>query len=151
MRAGRVSVASVNDTTQDAGYSGTPLVRKLGVKAGFRVLYAGAPEGFDPQPLPDGVEVERSAGTGPYDVVVAFAPDRAAMDAHYAQLPGLLARNGALWICWPKKSSGVVTDLGEAVVRETALGLPVGLVDVKIAAIDATWSGLKLVYRLTHR
>lgn len=134
-----------------AGYSGTPLVRKLGIKARFRVLYVGTPEGFDPGPLPDEVEVSREAGAGPYDVVVAFAPDRAAMDAYYADLPERLARNGALWICWPKKSSGVATDLGEAVVRETALGLPVGLVDVKIAAIDATWSGLKLVYRLTHR
>lgn len=141
----------MSDATKDAGYSGTPLPRKLGIKAGFRVLYAAAPEGFDPGPLPEGVEVDLEAGEGPYDVVVAFAADQAALDAHYAELPDRLARNGALWICWPKKSSGVVTDIGEAAVREEALALPVGLVDVKIAAIDATWSGLKLVYRLTHR
>jgi hypothetical protein len=144
----------VSDATKDAGsagYSGTPLPKKLGIKAGFRVLYVSAPEGFDPGPLPDGVEVDEEAGEGPYDVVLAFAAARAAMDAHYAALPEKLARNGALWICWPKKSSGIVTDVGETVVRESALALPVGLVDVKIAAIDATWSGLKLVYRLTHR
>jgi hypothetical protein len=147
----------VSDATKDAGYSGTPLPKKLGIRAGFRVLYVDAPEGFDPGPLPEGVEVDLAAGEGPYDsegpydVVLAFAADRAALDSHYAGLPGLLARNGALWVCWPKKASGIVTDVGEAVVRDEALALPVGLVDVKIAAIDATWSGLKLVYRLTHR
>ena len=141
----------MSDATKDAGYSGTPLVKKLGIKAGFRVLYVSAPDGFDPGPLPDGAEVDEEDGEGPYDVVLAFAADRAALDAHYDALPAKLARNGSLWICWPKKSSGVVTDIGETVVRETALALPVGLVDVKIAAIDATWSGLKLVYRLTHR
>jgi hypothetical protein len=144
-------VATVTATANPAGYSGTPLPKKLGIKPGFRVLYVDAPEDFDPQPLPEDVVVERVAGPGPYDVVVAFALDHAALAAHYAELPGLLVKNGALWACWPKKSSGVVTDLTENAVRSDALALPVGLVDVKIAAIDATWSGLKLVYRLTHR
>jgi hypothetical protein len=144
-----------------AGYSGTPLPKKLGIKPGHRVLFHDAPEGFDPQPMPDDVDLDESAGEGadaagigdaaPYDVIIAFVPDRAALDRAYAHLPARLARAGALWICWPKKSSGVVTDVSENVVRDDALALPIGLVDVKVAAIDATWSGLKLVYRLTVR
>ncbi|NUP46417.1 MAG: DUF3052 domain-containing protein [Catenulispora sp.] len=133
------------------GYSGTPLPKKLGIKAGHRVLFHDAPAGFDPQPLPDEVTVDRQAGDHEYDVILAFVPDRAALAESYETLPARLVKNGALWICWPKKASKIATDVSEAVVRDEALALPIGLVDVKIAAIDATWSGLKLVYRLTHR
>jgi hypothetical protein len=87
--------------------------------------------------------------TGPYDVVLAFCPDRAALRRRFAaQLPRL-ATAGALWVAWPKRSSGVATDLDENVVR--AHGLEVGLVDVKVAAVDATWSGLKFVRRVVDR
>jgi hypothetical protein len=114
-------------------------------------LYQDAPEGFDPQPLPEGVVVERVAGDHEYDVILAFVPDRAALEESYGTLPERMARDGALWVCWPKKASGVQTDVGEGVVREEALGLGIGLVDVKVAAIDGVWSGLKLVYRVEWR
>jgi hypothetical protein len=139
-------------SAQESGYSGTPLPKKLGIKAGHLVLFHDAPAGFDPQPLPDDVTVEDTeGGAGPYDVIVAFVQDRAALAEDYETLPHLLAKNGALWMCWPKKASKIVTDVTESVVRDEALALPIGLVDVKIAAIDATWSGLKLVYRLDRR
>ncbi|ACU77105.1 conserved hypothetical protein [Catenulispora acidiphila DSM 44928] len=136
-----------------SGYSGTPLPKKLGIKTGHRVLFHDAPEGFDPQPLPYDVTVETTedGGAGPYDVIVAFAKDRATLTEDYATLPALLSKSGSLWMCWPKKASKMVTDVTENAVREDALALPIGLVDVKIAAIDATWSGLKLVYRLDRR
>lgn len=140
-------------TSPSAGYSGTPLAKKLGIKAGYYVLFHDAPDSFDPQPLPYDVTVETSEDgvAGPYDVIVAFAKDRATLTDGYATLPSLLSKSGALWMCWPKKASGVVTDVTENVVRDDALALPIGLVDVKVAAIDATWSGLKLVYRLDSR
>lgn len=136
-----------------SGYSGTPLPKKLGIKTGHRVLFHDAPEGFDPQPLPYDVTVETTedGGAGPYDVIVAFAKDRATLTEDYATLPALLSKSGSLWMCWPKKASKVMTEVTESAVREIALALPIGLVDVKIAAIDATWSGLKLVYRLDRR
>jgi hypothetical protein len=138
---------------QSSGYSSTPLPKKLGIKAGQYVLFHDAPEGFDPGPLPYGVTVETAedGGAGPYDVIVAFARDHATLTEDYATLPSVLAKSGALWMCWPKKASNIVTDVSEGVVREDALALPIGLVDVKIAAVDATWSGLKLVYRLDRR
>jgi hypothetical protein len=142
-----------SQSSQSSGYSGTPLPKKLGIKAGHYVLFDNAPEGFDPQPLPYDVKLETTEdnGAGPYDVIVAFAKDHAALTEGYETLPPLLAKSGALWMCWPKKASGIVTDVTESLVREDALALPIGLVDVKIAAIDATWSGLKLVYRLDRR
>ena len=152
-----------------AGYSGTPLPKKLGVAAGGRVLLVAAPDGFGLAPLPGGVQVHRqdAAGPGaaapaavagdpaapgagePYDVVLAFCPDLATVEGSFAGLAGRITPRGALWICWPKRSSGVRTDLTENVVRE--VGLRAGLVDVKVAAVDATWSGLKFVYRLVDR
>jgi hypothetical protein len=139
------------------GYSGTPLPRKLGIAAGRRVLLVRAPAGFDLGPLPDGVELHHEpAGddapgdrSEPYDVVLAFCPDLAAVRDHFAPLADRIPPNGALWICWPKRSSGVPTDLTENVVRAT--GLAAGLVDVKVAAVDTTWSALKFVYRLADR
>ncbi len=135
-----------------AGYSGTPLPTKLGIKPGHRVLLDRAPEAFESEllvPLPDGVTVHRRAGGAPYDVVVAFRSDTAAYTRHLARDLGRIPKNGALWIAWPKRSSGVPTDLTEDVVRREALA--VGVVDVKVCAIDATWSGLKLVYRTRDR
>jgi hypothetical protein len=135
-----------------AGYSGTPLPRKLGIKAGHRVLLDGAPVGFESSllaPLPEDVVVGRRAGRTPYDVVVAFRRDAATYTRHLERDVGRIATNGALWVAWPKRASGVVTDLTEQVVRREALAI--GVVDVKVCAIDPTWSGLKLVRRLADR
>ena len=131
-----------------AGYSGTPLPRKLGIREGSRVLLVGAPAGFTDAlgDLPGGVEL---AAAGELDVVVLFAPDAAALRAQFGGLVTGLASAGGLWVAWPKRSSGVATDLDENVVR--AVGLASGLVDNKVCAIDATWSGLRFVRRLRDR
>ena len=133
----------------DVGYSGTPLVRKLGIKAGQRVLYVAAPESFDPQPLPDGVKPHSRAGAGSYDMIVAFCTDLADLGRRFAPLRDKLPPTGTLWIAWPKKASGVQTDLTDNTVREH--GLAQGMVDVKVCAIDAIWSGEKFVFRLADR
>ncbi len=127
-----------------AGYSGTPLPRKLGIRDGSRVLVLGAPDGFDP-----GGPFHSRPGRDPYDVVLLFCPDRAALTGRFDRAAARHSTAGMIWVCWPKKSSGVPTDLDENVVRE--YGLAHGRVDVKVAAIDATWSGLKFVIRLTDR
>jgi hypothetical protein len=132
-----------------AGYSGTPLVRKLGIKTGHRVLLDAAPGGFVLEGLPDGVSVDHRAGPGPYDVVVAFAPDRATLERSLPAHENRIERNGAIWVAWPKRASKVLTDLTEDGVREVAL--PRGLVDVKVCAVDAVWSALKLVIRTQNR
>jgi hypothetical protein len=134
------------------GYSGRPLAAKLGVRDGSRVLLVGAPAGFD-LAAPAGAVVRSRPGRPPhdppYDIVLAFCPDRAALRRRFAaQLPRL-ATAGALWVAWPKRGGGLASDLDENVVR--AHGLEVGLVDVKVVAVDATWSGLKFVRRLADR
>ncbi len=133
-----------------AGYSGTPLPRKLGIRQGARVALLGAPEGFDSVlgELPPEVAVRRRA-QGPLDVVVAFFTERAQLERRLPALRGALASDGGLWIAWPKRASGRATDVTEGVVRE--LGLAAGLVDNKVCAIDDVWSGLRLVYRLRDR
>jgi hypothetical protein len=134
-----------------AGYSGTPLPRKLGIKPGHRVLLLRAPEGFEHATLgdlPDGVRVARRAG-GSVDVIVAFHTRRAELERDLGRLRALMEPAAGLWIAWPKRASGVETDITEDVVREIAL--PTGLVDNKVCAIDATWSGLRLVIRLRDR
>jgi hypothetical protein len=133
-----------------SGYSGTPLVRKLGIKPSARLGLIRAPEGFATTlgPLPEGVQVRRSA-RGPFDVVVAFHVRRAALERRLPALRRALDHEGGLWIAWPKRASGVSTDLSESVVRD--LGLAVGLVDNKVCAIDEMWSGLRFVYRLRDR
>ena|SRR5690348_7957611 len=132
-----------------AGYSGTPLPAKLGIKAGGRVLLDGEPVDLSLEPLSDGVTVHRRAGAGPYDVVLLFAADAGRLHLRWPVLVERLTAAGRLWVCWPKKSSGVPTDLAEGVVRN--FGLAQGLVDVKVCAVDATWSGLAFVRRLTDR
>jgi hypothetical protein len=137
-------------SAQPAGYSGTPLPRKLGIKPESRLALFGAPEGFDATlgELPPGVSVRRSA-RGPLDVMVAFFSERAELERRLPALITALDQAGGLWIAWPKRASGLPTDLGDGVVRE--LGLAAGLVDNKVCAIDATWSGLRFVYRLRDR
>jgi hypothetical protein len=132
-----------------AGYSGTPLPKKLGIKPDGRVLLIDAPALPALDPLPAGVTVDTSAVDGRYDVIVLFCPDTAHLLLGFAPLVDSLTTAGALWACWPKKSSGVATDLTDHEVR--AHGLDCGLVDVKVAAIDLVWSGLKFVRRLTDR
>jgi hypothetical protein len=137
--------------TPSAGYSGTPLPRKLGIKAGARLGLIAAPDGFDSTlgVLPDRVVVRRRLGRGPFDVVVAFFSRRALLERRLPGLCSALDPAGGLWIAWPKRASGVATDVTEDVVR--AHGLAAGLVDNKVCAIDDVWSGLRLVYRLRDR
>jgi hypothetical protein len=132
-----------------AGYSGTPLPRKLGIKEGAQVLLVGAPDLPALAELPAGVVISHRAAAGPYDVIVLFCPDAATLADNFQALSATLTTAGALWVGWPKKSSKVATDLGEQAVRDH--GLTAGLVDVKVAAIDSTWSGLKFVRRVRDR
>jgi hypothetical protein len=132
-----------------AGYSGTPLPKKLGVAAGHRVLLDGAPAGFTLSDLPPGVELRKRAAADPYDVILCFCPDRARLASRWPVLHRLTTPAGALWIAWPKRASGLQTDLDENVVRDHALAN--GRVDVKVCAIDSTWSGLKHVIRVSDR
>jgi hypothetical protein len=132
-----------------AGYSGTPLARKLGIKEGHRVLVLGALVDLALAPLPPGAVAHRRAGTGPYDVILACCADQAALAGGFARWRALLAPTGGLWLGWPKKAGGVPTDLTEALVRE--YGLRAGLVDNKVCAVDETWSGLRFVVRVADR
>jgi hypothetical protein len=133
-------------TPQPAGYSGTPLPKKLGFKPGMTAVYVDAPEGFDELlgQLPDGVTVRRQL-RGPLDLIVCFVTARRDLERRLPRLRAALQPAGMLWIAWPKRASGVPTDMTEDVVRDVAL--PTGLVDTKVAAIDDTWSGLRLVVR----
>ncbi len=130
-----------------AGYSGTPLWKKLGYKPGLAAHLDGAPEGYaDLLALPADVEVTWLARPPKGVALVHVFERRAApLERKLKSYRGLLAANGALWVSWPKKASGVPTDVTEDTVR--ALALPLGLVDIKVCAVDATWSGLKLVVR----
>ncbi len=131
-----------------AGYSGTPLAKKLGVKEGGRVWLKGAPVGFEKtlEGMPAGAATVRTAKTGAaYDVIVLFVKSEGALAKEFKPMTKQLADHGGLWIAWPKKASGVATDLTEDVVR--AIGLPTGLVDNKVCAIDEIWSGLRFMRR----
>ena len=133
-----------------AGYSSTPLPKKLGIKEQSRLAFVNAPEGFADYlgPLPEGAEVGKRL-TKPLDVVLLFVTTERALARDFGKLSEKLATNGMIWIAWPKKSSGVATDL--SFERVQRIGLDAGLVDVKICAIDETWSGLKFVFRLRDR
>ena len=133
-----------------AGYSGTPLPKKLGIKEGSRIALVNAPKDFQSElgELPDNVQlIKRPAKS--LDIILLFVLTEQALMRDFAKLAAKLVSNGMLWIAWPKKSSGVKTDLSEDRVRQ--IGLDAGLVDVKVCAIDDTWSGLKFVYRLKDR
>jgi hypothetical protein len=129
-----------------AGYSGTPLVKKLGIAPGAKVAILGAPDGFDATlgQLPEGTVVTRRLG-GRRDVVLVFVTQRAALAGRLEALRAAIAPDGMIWVAWPKQAARMPTDITEDVVREVVL--PTGLVDVKVCAIDATWSGLKVVIR----
>jgi hypothetical protein len=130
-----------------AGYSGTPLPKKLGIKPGHRVLLLSAPEGFELD-LPEGVKVGRAA-RGRADVIVSFHTERADLARRMPKLREVMEPAAGLWIAWPKRASKVPTDLTENIVRDIALANT--LVDNKVAALDETWSGLRLVIRLRDR
>jgi hypothetical protein len=130
------------------GYSGTPLVQKLGIKPGARTQFVASPPQL-PQllgPLPMGAT---STTRGNLDFALLFTKSLSDLEKHFGKLRDRLEPNGMLWVSWPKKTSGLATDLTENVVRD--YGLKNGLVDVKVCAIDDTWSGLKFVRRLSDR
>jgi hypothetical protein len=133
-----------------AGYSGTPLATKLGIKEGHRVAFPSAPDAFAGLlgDLPAGVTV-KSRASGPLDVIVFFTRRGAELERRLPTLRRAMDPAAGLWIAWPKRSSGVETDMTEDVARE--LGLANRLVDNKVCAIDETWSGLRLVIRLADR
>ena len=132
-----------------AGYSGTPLDRKLGIKAGMAVAILSAPTGYTKTlQLPRGARYVRTL-KGPLDLVQFFTKSRAELVANLPALIEALRPSGALWVSWPKKASKVLTDITEDVIRDVAL--PLGVVDVKVCAVDDMWSGLKLVRRLENR
>jgi hypothetical protein len=128
----------------DAGYSGTPLRKKLGITDTSIVRIIG--------PVPSDLEIEDFiAGDAPFDVVLAFVTTEQQLREHIHDWSDLITANGGLWICWPKKAARkiVPSDMAEDAVRDVAL--PMGLVDNKVCAIDDVWSGLRLVWRLEHR
>jgi hypothetical protein len=133
-----------------AGYSSTPLAKKLGIKEGSRIGLVNAPEGFEAYlgDLPDKARFV-SHLTNSLDIILLFVLTERALTRDFGRLAQKLTNSGMIWIAWPKKSSGVTTDLAFENVQR--IGLNGGLVDVKICAIDDTWSGLKFVYRLKDR
>jgi len=134
-----------------AGYSGTPLVQKLGFKEGFRVGFVNPPKGFEKElsPLPNNVETFMGRLPKRLDLIILFTDSQRTLKREFPRLAERLAENGMLWIAWPKKASGVATDLSDNSVRQ--IGLDAGLVDVKVCAVNDIWSGLKFVYRLKDR
>ncbi len=133
-----------------AGYSKTPLVKKLGIKLGFKIHFANPPDNLQsllgelPEKTTTIVELN-----GPVDYIHFFTKSKDELQTQFPILKAVLAQNGLLWISWPKKASKVMTDLNENIVRD--IGLQNGLVDVKVCAVDEIWSGLKFVYRLKDR
>jgi hypothetical protein len=132
-----------------AGYSETPLVKKLGIKAGFNIVFVNAPvDFFDELTLPQDIKVN-SRTPKPLDFVLLFVKSEKDLKKEFSQHAERLAPAGMIWVAWPKKSSGVTTDLSFNNVQ--AIGLATGLVDIKICAVSEVWSGLKFVFRLKDR
>lgn len=133
-----------------AGYSGKTLVEKLGIKPGWAIAILNAPSGYGRTlgTVPKDV-TRKTQAVGPLDFVQFFTTDKRELERRFGTLARALTPAGMLWISWPKKASGVATDLTEDVIR--AVGLAHGLVDVKVAAVDDVWSGLKFVRRLKDR
>jgi hypothetical protein len=131
-----------------SGYSGTPLIKKLGIKPGARTTFLDAPPHFAALlgEMPDGA---RTSTRGTIDFAIAFVKTKAAVVKRFDALIDRMTPEAMIWISWPKKSSGVATELTENLIRD--IGLAAGLVDVKVCAIDETWSGLKFVRRLRDR
>ncbi len=138
-RAGRLSPTT-------AGYSGTPLSKKLGIKAGSSLLLLNAPKDYAQllEPLPDGVTFQSRPSRG-IDIAQIFVTRREDLSGHLAKLRKALNVEAAVWVSWPKKAAKVATDVTEDTIREVAL--PLGFVDIKVCAVSEIWSGLKLVVR----
>jgi len=136
-------------TRASAGYSGTPLAKKLGLAPGLRVLLRGAPDDYATLTDFDLTTCDVRVRAAAFDFAHAFVRSRAELDDALATLDRHLDDKGVIWISWPKKASKIATDLTEDGIR--VLALPRGLVDVKVCAVDATWSGLKLVRRVALR
>jgi hypothetical protein len=131
-----------------AGYSGTPLAKKLGIQSQFRVAFFRLPPEVKAE-LQDSLTLCRARGPGPLDFVVIFVKSQAELRKQFPHFARQLAPAGMLWVSWPKKNSGVTSDLSENDVRR--IGLEAGLVDVKVCAVSEIWSGLKLVIRVQDR
>lgn len=132
-----------------SGYSGTPLPKKLGIKDGLRVYLVDSPQEVVKELKPYLAKCEETDGKSPIDFAIVFTKSKAALAKEFKSMTKQLAPAGMLWISWPKKSSGVPTDLTENAVRE--IGIAAGLVDVKVCAVTDIWSGLKFVRRLKDR
>ena len=129
-----------------AGYSGTPLARKLSLKDGMRVWRDGMPDGVEKEIAAEGLQYELlDAPEAPIDAGHIFVTARGELEAKLHHLMPLLGPGGFIWVSWPKKASTVPTDITEDILRDVCL--PMGLVDLKVCAVDATWSGLKLMIR----
>lgn len=133
-----------------AGYSGTPLVKKLGIKPGAKALIINEPKDYFDMinPLPEGAKFSKKAA-GEQDFIHLFVTEFKDYSKRFKDNRKILKKDGMMWISWPKKSSGLATDLDENIIRD--FGLKNGLVDVKVCAVDETWSGLKFVFRLADR
>jgi hypothetical protein len=133
-----------------AGYSKTPLVRKLGIKSGFKLYVDQPPADYQKlvNPLPEQVELVKRL-SGKVDMIHLFAREAERLRRKLADYRRKIVENGTIWVSWPKKASKVPTDISEDVIR--AIALPLGYVDVKVCAVDETWSGLKLVIRVENR
>jgi hypothetical protein len=133
-----------------AGYSGKPLSQKLGIKPGFCILAEGSPRSYRDivGPLPEGAKVVARAALS-LDMAHLFATEAAGLASKLKRLRAAIAPDGMIWVSWPKKASGVATDLSDVVVRDIAL--PLGLVDIKVCAVDEVWSGLKFVIPVAQR
>ncbi|MEE9170945.1 MAG: DUF3052 domain-containing protein [bacterium] len=133
-----------------AGYFKRTLVQKLGIKEGARAIFINAPENYDKilGPLPDKLSILNELN-GPLDFIQFFTKSRAELEKELPKLKQQLVSNGMIWVSWPKKSSGVETDMTEDEVRRIAI--PLQLVDIKVCAVDEIWSGLKLVIRVESR
>ena len=132
-----------------SGISGTPLAAKLGIKSGHQVVLLGVPREWSIDGVPESVQVSRRRINSPANVVVAFFHDAASLTRQINFLSSSIVLDGSLWIAWPRKAAGHVSDLTDNVVRNTVL--PLGLVDVKVAALDHDWSALKMVWRKDRR
>jgi hypothetical protein len=145
----RRATPNLSSQAASAGYSGTPLPKKLGLKSRMRVLIVNAPANLPDLLSGAAPDIFLLSRIAPFDCALVFSTRAGELAAAMERLERRLAQDGMIWAAWPKKTSGTQTDLVEDVVRR--IGLGIGLVDVKVCAIDATWSGLKFVRRLKDR
>lgn len=134
-----------------AGYSETPLIKKLGIKSGFKIVLQNEPLHYLDwiSPLPEGIRFLKNPVSKEVDFIHLFVKESRVFEREFIALKKKLSKEGMMWISWPKKASKVATDLDETVIR--GFGLANGLVDVKVCAVDEVWSGLKFVYRIKDR